>query len=109
MRTYSLPITMIREDIDQGLAADCSKCPVALAVDRALKPLGLMCYVWSLDMDITNKKRDWVGMNVYHSPNIKNWIRSFDLKMLDKSAFKLLPPFTLVIPIPEKLEYLFNL
>lgn len=36
--TYNLYINVTQQDINNGKQADCYKCPIALAVNRCLKP-----------------------------------------------------------------------
>jgi hypothetical protein len=104
MRTYSIPITMTQEDLDGGLRADCEYCPFALAVKRALRPLGFSAEVF------TDDTRVFLGPNrtviaVEHPKSVSDWIRRFDHRAL----VDIHPTFMLEIPLIEQYARFFNL
>jgi hypothetical protein len=93
MKRYKIKVTA--DDITEGVAGDCCRCPVARATLRALRPLFNCVRVAGPYARLLESPdlMDTVGVKVELSEHVQRWISTFDSE-------KPVKPFTFTLEIP---------
>lgn len=103
-----MKIQVTQDDIDQGAIQDCYRCPVAIAINRVLKP-DYSCEVGTKDIYIRQRCTS-IGAFVSHlktPTKAAEFIRNFDrgihpeINMTRQTGVLMVGPFHFYLDIPE--------
>lgn len=90
----SLKVEVTQKDIDIGLRGDCSQCPVALAVSRALIAAGLEYGVGVDELNIKLFRHGMLVHTIRTPKEVAEFIEDFDSRYS-------VEPFLFEIEVPE--------
>lgn len=75
-----LKVKITKQDIANGKAADCHKCPLALAINRALREVGILTLsprIWPY-WSYLETADEWAKFRAENNPALQVWIAQFD-------------------------------